>query len=204
VTDPIPFSGSPLDRANNQRRNREWVEARRADPDSRFLPFWRLQPLLKRGESRALAWAKEEFFEDLDPAPEPVLLGMGGDVAHWAVDVSAVEKPDDAFGIGDVASFEDLRASVAVLPAADAAIAAQGRALVDWHARHPYCAVCGGQTRSVQGGGNRICFECQAEHFPRTDPVAIAAVVRGQECLLGRSRPGPGPAPSAASTISFR
>lgn len=184
---PIPFARSPLDRANNQRRSREWVEARRADPASRFLPFWRLQPLVKRGEERSLAWAKEEFFEDLDPAPEPVLLGMDGGVAHWAVDVSSVDEPDDVFGIADVASFEDLRATVAALPASEAAIAAQGRSLIDWHARHPYCAVCGGHTRAVQGGANRICFECQAEHFPRTDPVAIAVVVRGQQCLLGRS-----------------
>jgi len=41
----------------------------------------------------------------------------------------------------------------------------------------------------VAGGGNRICFDCQAEHFPRTDPVAIAIVVKGDRCLLGR---GPG------------
>ncbi|MGE4649656.1 MAG: NAD(+) diphosphatase, partial [Myxococcota bacterium] len=31
--------------------------------------------------------------------------------------------------------------------------------------------------------------ECAVEHFPRSDPVAIAAVVRGDRCLLGR---GPG------------
>ena len=77
----------------------------------------------------------------------------------------------------------------APLPAPDAAIAAHARTLVDWHARHRHCAACGGHTRSVQGGANRVCFDCQAEHFPRTDPVAIAVVVRGDQCLLGR---GPG------------
>jgi NADH pyrophosphatase NudC (nudix superfamily)/biotin carboxyl carrier protein len=70
-----------------------------------------------------------------------------------------------------------------------AAIAAHARTLVDWHARHRHCAACGGHTRSVLGGANRVCFDCQAEHFPRTDPVAIAVVVRGNQCLLGR---GPG------------
>jgi NAD+ diphosphatase len=39
------------------------------------------------------------------------------------------------------------------------------------------------------GGIQRRCPDCAAEHFPRTDPVAIAAVVRGDRCLLGR---GPG------------
>lgn len=189
MDDPIAFSGSPLDRENLRRRERAWLEAQEQAPESRYLPVWRLQPLLKRGDERALAWAKREFFEDLDPAPEPVLLGTREGVAHFAIDVSAVEKPEESFGIADVASFEDLRATVARIPAGDAAIAAQARALVDWHARHGHCAVCGGHTRSVQGGGNRICFDCQAEHFPRTDPVAIAVITRGDRCLLGR---GPG------------
>lgn len=185
----IPFAGSPLDRENLRRRERAWLEAQQTSPESRYLPVWRLNPLLKRGDERTLAWAKREFFEDLEAAPEPVLLGTDHGIAHFAVDVSAVEKPDESFGIADVASFEDLRASVAQLPAGDASIAAQARSLVDWHARHGHCAACGGHTRSVQGGANRICFDCQAEHFPRTDPVAIALVVRGDRCMLGR---GPG------------
>jgi len=189
MDDPIAFAGSPLHRENLRRRERAWLEAQEQSPDSRYLPLWRLQPLLKRGDERALAWAKREFFEDLDPVPEAVLLGTAAGVAHFAIDVSAVEKPDDEFGIADVASFEELRATIAQIPAGDAAIAAQARVLVDWHARHGHCAVCGGHTRSVQGGANRICFDCQAEHFPRTDPVAIAVITRGDRCLLGR---GPG------------
>jgi len=186
---PISFAGSPLDRENLRRRERAWLEAQQKSPESRYLPLWRLQPLLKRGDERALAWAKREFFEDIEGVPEPVLLGTRDGVAHFAIDVSSVERPDESFGIADVASFEDLRASVALLPAGDAAIAAQARSLVDWHARHGHCAVCGGHTRSVQGGANRVCFDCQAEHFPRTDPVAIAIVVHGDRCMLGR---GPG------------
>jgi len=181
---PIPFSGSPLDREGLRRRDRAWLQACLDDPATRYLPLWQTKPLVKR-DPPALAWARREFFEDLD-TPEPVLLGTRDGVAHFAVDVSAAEKPADTFGIADVASFEHLRGVVATLPAADAAIAAQARTLVDWHARHGHCAVCGGHTRSVQGGGNRVCFDCQAEHFPRTDPVAIAVVARGDRCLLGR------------------
>ncbi len=183
--DPIPFSGSPLDREGLRRRDRAWLDGLLADPTSRFLPVWQAKPLLKR-EPRSLAWAKREFFEDLE-TPEPVFLGSGDGVAYFAIDVSAAEKPEVTFGIADVASFDELRTAVALLPAADAAIAAQARSLVDWHARHRHCPACGGHTRSVLGGANRVCFDCQAEHFPRTDPVAIAVVVRGDQCLLGRS-----------------
>lgn len=184
---PIAFAGSPLDREAVRRRDRAWLEARLADATSRFLPLWQGRPLARR-DPPALAWARREFFDDLE-TPEPVLLGTDGGVAHFAVDVSAAEKPEESFGIAEVAVFEDLRAAAARLPGPDAAIAAHARAIVDWHARHGFCAVCGGHTRSVQGGLHRVCFDCQAEHFPRTDPVAIAVVVDGSDCLLGR---GPG------------
>ncbi len=189
MTRYIPVSGNPRDREAVRRRDRDWLGTLSTAAASRFLPFWQLQPLLKRGEERPLCWARREFFEDLADVPEPVLLGTQGGVAHFAVDVTSANDPEVAFGLDEVASFEDLRANVGVMPAPDAAIAAQWRAYVDWHARHRHCAVCGGTTRSVPGGGHRICAECQVEHFPRTDPVAIAAVVRGDRCLLGR---GPG------------
>jgi NAD+ diphosphatase len=189
VTDLIAYAGSPLHREGLRRRSREWLDAQDRAPQSRYLPVWQLKPLVKTGATRELAWAKREFFEDLDPVPEPVLLGTRDGVSHFAVDVSAQADPVAGFGIADVASFEDLRAAVAQLPGADAAIAAHARTLLDWHARHRHCAACGGHTRSVMGGAHRICFDCQAEHFPRTDPVAISLVVQADRCLLGR---GPG------------
>ena len=32
-----------------------------------------------------------------------------------------------------------------------------------------------------------VCSNCNAQHFPRTDPAVIMLVVRGDECLLGHS-----------------
>jgi NAD+ diphosphatase len=187
--DAITFAGSPLDREAVRRRDHGWLEAQLADGASRFLPLWKLQPLVKSGATRALAWARREFFADLDPLPEPVLLGSLDGIAHFAVDVSAAAKPEESFGLGEVARFEELRGVVALLPHGDGAISAQARSLVDWHTRHRFCAACGGATRAVFGGAHRVCTECQAEHFPRTDPVAIAVVVHGERCLLGR-QPG--------------
>lgn len=185
----IPFTGNPLNREALRRRDRTWLDAQLAAEETRFLPFWKLQPLLKLGDERELAWARRELFADLDPAPEPVLLGTLDDVAHFAVDVSVEERREVALGVSEIASFEDLRAIVSVMALPDAAIACQGRAYVDWHARHRFCAACGGDTRAVLAGAHRVCTDCAIEHFPRTDPVGIAVVVRGDQCLLGR---GPG------------
>jgi NAD+ diphosphatase len=187
--DPIVFSGSPLDRVDAERRDPQWLAARLSDEATRFLPLWRLDPLVKTGEPRELAWARRALFEDLDAVPEPFLLGLAEGVAHFAVDLSSLEKPMEELGLGAEARFEDLRAVALSLASQDAGIAAHARSLVDWHARHGHCAVCGGTTRAVLGGAQRNCVECSAEHFPRTDPVAIALVVDGNRCLLGR---GPG------------
>ena len=77
-------------------------------------------------------------------------------------------------------------ASAAALPAGEAAILAQGRALIGWHESHRFCAKCGEETRPRDAGYLRVCEDCGAEHFPRTDPVVIMLVTRGDRCLLGR------------------
>ncbi len=185
----ITFSGSTLDRSSNQRRDSEWIARHLDDDAARFLPMWKLNPLVKLGVERSLAWAKREMFDDLIPPPLPLLLGIDGDVAHFAVDVSSVDDPEVTFGVDEVAKFEELRGVVPQLSHSEASIAAHARSLTDWHARHGYCAVCGSETVPESGGANRRCPDCSAEHFPRTDPVAIAVVGRGDRCLLGR---GPG------------
>jgi NAD+ diphosphatase len=38
------------------------------------------------------------------------------------------------------------------------------------------------------GGYRRICPQCSAEHFPRTDPVVIMLPIFGDECLVGRNQ----------------
>lgn len=189
MNDPIAFSGSPLDRCANERRDPAWLEARWTDDATRFLPLYKLEPLIKQDGGPALAWARWELFEDLDPKPEAMLLGVDDDVAHFAVDVSVLEKPLAALGLEGVADFEDLRKFAGDLTPAEVAIFAHARSLLDWHARHRHCPVCSGDTTTVLGGAHRRCIDCSAEHFPRTDPVAIAVVTQGDRCLLGR---GPG------------
>ena len=63
---------------------------------------------------------------------------------------------------------------------------AETKALLHWHARHRFCANCGASTNVSQGGWRRDCPQCQAQHFPRTDPVAIMLAFDGDHCLLGR------------------
>jgi NAD+ diphosphatase len=70
---------------------------------------------------------------------------------------------------------------------------AQARSMLSWHERHGFCANCGAPTTIGAGGYRRDCAACGAQHFPRTDPVAIMLVSDGERALLGRQarfRPG--------------
>ncbi len=151
VSSALVFAGNPLDRANHRRRDAAWIAAQLEREESRFLPFWRLNVLVK-SEKPELAWATAAIRSAQDARTGAVLLGVCDHVAHFAVDITPLHDPVTELGLADSASFLELRAAAATLPAADAAIAAQGRQMLDWHARHRFCAVCGHATAVKEAG----------------------------------------------------
>ncbi|KQM22340.1 NAD(+) diphosphatase [Novosphingobium sp. Leaf2] len=78
--------------------------------------------------------------------------------------------------------------AMSVLAPPELAAYGGARALVGWHARHRFCAVCGHPTVLAKGGWQRSCtnLSCASEHFPRVDPVTIMTVEHGGKLLLGR------------------
>jgi len=171
---PLTFAGSPLDRASAERPGEAWIAARRET--GLFLPFWQMKPLLLDGRAGFLPWRA-----DWEGAP-CVFLGLDGAQPLFAVDLGKGETPPELQG-----EFRDMRAAAFVLPGRDSAIAGQAKALLDWHARHRFCPNCGAATDMRDGGYRRLCPACNAEHFPRTDPVVIMLPILGDECLIGRN-----------------
>ena len=180
--DPIAFTGNPLDRASDARADPLWIEKRLADPSSLFLPLYRGDPLIRDNRAVFLSAAARAEFPS---GAAMVFLGMKRDAAHFVVDLSGAPTPREA-PFADVGAFTPLREAAFALPSDDLAIIGQARWLIDWHRRHRHCAVCGSQTEIMDGGTKRRCPECAAEHFPRSDPVAIVLATHGDACLLGR------------------
>ena len=187
----IVFSGSPLDRVSARRRDARWVVERMNAPESRYLPLWRLQTLVRVGSPAGIAWATRDIREVCDEKTGAVLLGVRDEVAHFAVDISGLEKPEQELGLTGTARFADVRAAAAELPGEDAAIVAQARSMIDWHQTHRFCPGCGEETAVAEAGNMRSCEDCDREHFPRTNPVVIMLVSHGERCLLGRQRGWP-------------
>ena len=198
----VAFGGSALDRAqllrgDVQALNLAWTQAK-------VLPFWRGRPLTEgEGDSKTLAWlpSAHPLFAT---TTAPIFLGQDGgqDGGHpcFAVDISATLTAPSAPPAGpfDTArqphpalpptqGFADLRAVMAVLSPRQAELVAMAKALLEWHRTHGFCATCGVASTVTMGGWQRLCPACGTPHFPRTDPVVIMLVTRGNRVLLGRS-----------------
>lgn len=170
----IAFGGQPLDRADHVRADPARLAAL-ANGKALLLSLDGLAPETN-GDGR-LVW------NSLKAAPadaELVFLGLlDGRAAFAAV-------PDE--GNTDPAYMQrPVWGLLGVLPADDLAIYGAARSLIDWHARHRFCARCGGSTQLAKGGWQRDCGACGAQHFPRVDPVAIMLVEHEGQLLLGRS-----------------
>lgn len=169
---PITFTGSPLDRADAVRSDPERLAALWAR-GGRLLRMDGLEPSLEDG---ALVWSELA----VAPDGEAVFLGLdGAGIGHFA----PVPSPDEASTAP--ASF-NLWQALGGMDHGEIAIYGAARALVGWHARHRFCARCGGATVLAKGGWQRDCIICATPHFPRTDPVVIMSVEHKGRLLLGR------------------
>jgi len=192
----IPFSGNPLDRASEKRVDRDWLEAKRRDPSSYILPMWKLQPFLL-GPENARDRLEAGFLRPglCEPLAGPdgvcILLGLEGDSAYFALDISAAADPANVGPLAGLGHFREMRGASMLLPAKDTAILGQAKAVIDWHQRHGFCPRCGARTALADAGYKRVCNECKTEHFPRTDPVVIMLATHSDSCLVGRGKQFP-------------
>ena len=179
---PLPFAGSPLDRAAIARKDEGWVADRRADPRAELILLWRGEVLHERRAdgSRLLPLTMAALPEC--GGAEPVLLGLRGEVPVWAADAGALPVAPFA----DLGEWGALRTLAPHLPPEELAVAGQANSLLDWHRRHAFCARHGGATVMREGGGKRVNEAAGTEHFPRVDPVAIVLPVHGDNVCLGR------------------
>jgi NAD+ diphosphatase len=182
------FAGNPLDRASERRRDTAWIASLVDDPAARILPLRELRPLTRGSSVPVLDWQKLAPWRQLiEHGATLVFLGIDDERPYFAIDASGAEIPH-----ADEGEAIDARTLAPLLPAGEAAILAEARSLVDWHARHRFCAQCGSPTRVTAAGWVRRCPECKASHYPRSDPVTIMLAIRGERALLGRNRRRPG------------
>ncbi len=193
---PNIFANNPLDRASYRRTDKDWVASQLADPSSLFVPFFRLQPFVlpeeKPGGGKDVGWLKTALLKEL-AGSEPIVVFLGINrrgKALFAADVSALKNVENHPSLKGLGAFEELRglAMAGEITPTELAILAQAKSMIDWHQRHGFCSVCGTRSEMLEAGYKRQCPNCKAEHFPRTDPVAIMLATIEDKCFLGRQK----------------
>ncbi|MFQ5973642.1 MAG: NAD(+) diphosphatase [Alphaproteobacteria bacterium] len=187
---PNYYGGGWLDRAAERRNDGEWVRSRLRDSGARLVPVWRHRSFVVWTEGiQAVTLAAEHLPHVAPETHEPPLLGVDGETAYFALDLSHIDDPGANRILGALGRFEDLRTVGPLLSHREGALLAYARALVYWHNRHRFCGICGAPTESASAGHSRRCSSpsCAAEHFPRTDPAVIVLVHDGDRVVLGRS-----------------
>ena len=184
---PLGYTASRIDRAVLLRDDEATLEKFAQDPRAGFYPIGgELVPMKKAGEIFDPLFSSAQA-SALGAAREIVFLGLADAAPRFGIglDATAIEplKARDDLKVADLRTI-----AVHGLVAADhLPPLAQAKALLGWHARNRFCPNCGAPTRPVEAGWRRDCPSCKAQHFPRTDPVAIMLPIAGERCVLGRS-----------------
>ncbi|MFM9977553.1 MAG: NAD(+) diphosphatase [Sphingomonadaceae bacterium] len=167
------FTGGTLDRADHLRLDEAAFKAALSDWRARLIGMDGLDPRLDADGQ--LLWTSLAKAGDDD---DFVLLGLDAGRPRFA-----------AIPPGPPRANPDPRAlwgTIEAMAASDAAHYAAARSLIDWHARHRFCANCGSATAHWRAGWGRRCGGCSAEHYPRVDPVVIMLAEHDGRVLVGR------------------
>ena len=165
----------PLDRATERREQNDWIAEIH---ETAFEVLVSPEHLIAGDSGQALRLL---LCSDLPTLRvERWYLGHFEGAHYFARVVTQTEYPQ--------VQWLDLRAAALKLSPLEAGLAAYARGLAFWHQRHQFCGVCGHATVSEHAGHRRRCLNpnCDAVHFPRTDPAIIVAVEFDEKILLGR------------------
>lgn len=198
----LPLSRATVDRAAHRRTDARTLTEGWTDPRTRVLVLHEGRLAVRRDDDGAvrLDLHAPADLPGLGPerTPDSVLrLFLGEDDAAA---YQALVLPDTAWGSSGTVDIEGVATSTEdvvgrlswstlrdvghTLSDRDAGLAATAVGLAAWHERHPRCARCGSRTEPDVSGWIRRCVEDGSEHYPRTDPAVIMAVLDADDRLL--------------------
>ncbi|RKP47712.1 NAD(+) diphosphatase [Pararobbsia silviterrae] len=183
----VGFGLNPLDRLSQRRDDDAFVDAKRQDASTRFMVLVGDVPVLMRHGDRYDVLFSRTALASLGTPVRDIFLGVDAEgAALFAVslDAALAERVAQQPNLEPV----DLRsiATRGLVPEPILGELGGAKAMLDWHARHRFCANCGSASRVTAAGWRRECDACGAQHFPRVDPVVIMLAIDGDRCLLGR------------------
>lgn len=196
----LVLSRSEHDRVGNRRSEPGLVDRLLADPATRVIELragW--AHVHGTGSGLTLIRTGPEAFADVPlwlylgrhddgTGPTEYLAAIRNERAPVEVPAAGPTQPVGAVAASAPAPGEDgwldLRTGAPLFDDLDAGLFTTAVALANWHRGHAYCPRCGAATVVDQAGWTRRCTADGSEHYPRTDPAIIVAVVSPDDRLL--------------------
>ncbi|XP_037633828.1 peroxisomal NADH pyrophosphatase NUDT12 [Sebastes umbrosus] len=180
------FSRETLDRLSAKRTDKVWLEDKQSDPDTVYLLFSSLSPMVSSsqdndnaGVDTKLCRFRYEAVKDLLQKPATVLVFLGVEKRKKPSSSSSsqteggVQEPPAWFAINTDEDAAELlkrcREKNCLFPKTpnrdllkfneeDAGVVAQARSVLAWHSRYSFCPTCGSSTKLEEGGHKRSCL----------------------------------------------
>jgi NAD+ diphosphatase len=189
------FSGPFIDRRAELRDDPNWLDAARADPDTRYVLSSGATQLVRSGAPDIVLLRNGDPLVETPAASRFTLLGWFRGARTVLIEFGGDAAPAGSLPLPEAAEWRELRPLAPLLQADAAALLAYARALVLWRARHRHCGVCGAPNEQARAGHVMRCTResCATETFPRLDPAIIVLVsdAHGERALLGRQATWP-------------
>lgn len=175
----LALARSGLERRAERRTTPGLIGALLAAPATKVLPLRAGRAPIIEAEGRlALGW-RPPAASDAD-----CLVAFLGEGVADGVATDYVAVVEEGQAPEEDPAWRTLRQVGVELDDLDAGAFACALALANWHAAHGFCSRCGHETAAATAGWTRRCPKDGSEHFPRTDPAVIMAVIDAQDRIL--------------------
>lgn len=187
----LHFTDESADRREEARTDPVALGKLMKGPEARFMLLRSGRVKVVQEPSMALDWQPWKAVNaEVEKGAEIVHLGTLDGVSRFAVVPAEIPqtietRPREVKADGDFVGV--FQAGTSLSPP-EAQLAAQATHFANWINRSRHCGRCGAPMQGVDGGHRRLCTNqnCKWQEFPRTDPVVLALVTRGDRCILAR------------------
>lgn len=181
----IAFANPKIDRLSEKRIDKDFIEALLLQENAKIILYKNLDICLSQDDNGRYFIRYFSYKDFADKEFNIVFVGL--DESNAPIFAISLIGQDNGIFDSEEYQYYSLRSVMGKTNHEDLAIAAIPNSLFSWHSRHKYCSNCGHITKIEDAGWKRSCEACNAEHFPRTDPVAIMLILHEDKCLLGHN-----------------
>lgn len=187
----LNFIDESIERHENIRLDAPALDALMRGPDSRFLLVQQGRVKTSSIEPLQLAWMRwADVQDEAGKGAEIIFLGEYQSVHRFAlIPAEAPQtietRPRDVKPDGDYIGIFHIATTIT---SAEGQLVVMAAHFANWINRTRHCGRCGSPMIAKDGGHRRECVNaaCKWQEFPRTDPVVLSLVVKGDRCILGR------------------